>query len=581
MQAEPKKSLQNSDQQANLHRRIAELEQALAEHKADLNRQIRPKEALLEINRAVQELTRPSHLERVLQVCYDALHSVGLDFQGLAIHRILNEAEATFESYQFRPSRKIEVMIRTVPNIKRMWQSGRTSYRPDLQEDLGGMLPETLKALCERYGMEVRCLLDIPHPRGTLALLSTSPCAFSESEIQFVEQVSEVLSVGITRVEDLEQLARSQKDLAESRQHLELTLEAARVGVWDSNLTTGKLLWSDSVAPLFGLPPGTFPDTREAFYECVHPDDRDLVQTAADQAIKDDSEFRVEHRVVHPDDTILWIESKARLFHQKDGIHLRGTVMDITERKEAEKMQRVEDELKLAEEIQNSFLPSIPPDVAGFELGGYLQASGRIGGDFYDFIAFPNQNIGVALGDATGKGIPGALLIAKAQSVLRAQAQDTDRLSDGITTLNQVLSMDNEAGRFVTLFYAIIDITEKRLTYVNAGHAPGLLFQKNGMRQLESSGPPLGMFVEATYTQNEVSLYPDDLLMICSDGVSEAMDEKEAFFDEGPILETIQEYRAQSATDLARVICEASEKFEAGNQRTPDDKTVVVIKVDP
>ena len=247
----------------------------------------------------------------------------------------------------------------------------------------------------------------------------------------------------------------------------------------------------------------------------------------------------------------------------------------------AEKMQRMEDELKLAEEIQNSFLPSIPPNVAGFELGGYLHASGRIGGDFYDFIAFPNQNVGVALGDATGKGIPGALLIAKAQGVLRAQAQDIDRLSDGITTLNQVLSVDNEAGRFVTLFYAIINITEKRLTYVNAGHSPGLLFQKNGMRQLESSGPPLGMFAEATYTQNEVSLYPDDLLMICSDGVSEAMNQKEAFFDEGPILETIQEHRAQSAADLARVICEASEKFEAGNQRTPDDKTVVVVKVDP
>ncbi len=244
----------------------------------------------------------------------------------------------------------------------------------------------------------------------------------------------------------------------------------------------------------------------------------------------------------------------------------------------AEKMQRVEEELRLAAEIQKGFLPGAPPQVRGLDLGGRLRPSGQIGGDFYDFLPLPDGKVGMAVGDAAGKGIPGALLIAKAQGVLRAQAESVDEVSDVITRLNRVLCRDNEMERFVTLFYVVLDAPHGSVTYVNAGHASALLFQEGQVLSLASSGPALGMFPDASYCQQQAPLSPGDLLVTYSDGVFEAQNKQEDFFGEHGIREVVHQYRALPAAELAGAICEASEQFELGNQQTPDDKTVVVIR---
>jgi|GEM_PF-2337386 PAS domain S-box-containing protein len=291
----------------------------------------------------------------------------------------------------------------------------------------------------------------------------------------------------------------AEEALQGSERRLQVAIEAARIGTWDSNLVTGELVWSDAAEFIFGLDRGSFEGTREAFYEMVHADDRGVIRRAVNRAVEAGIDFDVEHRTLWPDGSIRWMESKGRVLRDSGGksVHLMGTVMDITERKQAEQMERIDQELRLASEIQQEFLPGCPPRIDGFELGGHSHPSGQIGGDFYDFLPLSDGRVSVAVGDAAGKGVPGALLIAKAQGVLRAQAEHVEQISDVISTLNQLLCRDNRRSRFVTLFYAVLDGESQSLAYVNAGHPPALLFSKGRVMKLSSTGPPLGMFSDA------------------------------------------------------------------------------------
>ena len=130
--------------------------------------------------------------------------------------------------------------------------------------------------------------------------------------------------------------------LRESEARLNLALDAAGMGVWDSDLLTGRLIWSASMEALFGLAPGAFAGTREAFYELVHPEDREAVRRAVGRAVEEGVDFEVEHRIVRPDGTVRWITSKGQVFRDASGraAHMLGAVLDITERRRAEEMLR-------------------------------------------------------------------------------------------------------------------------------------------------------------------------------------------------------------------------------------------------
>ena len=185
--------------------------------------------------------------------------------------------------------------------------------------------------------------------------------------------------------------------------------------------------------------------------------------------------------------------------------------------------------------------------------------------------------VGIALGDAAGKGIPGALLIAKTQGVL--QAQNSHPVAEVMARLNLVLCRNNETDRFVTLFSAVLDVQRRELVYANAGHLPPLLFRGQQVLRLESSGPLLGLFPQASYEQRNLHLIPEDLLVIHTDGVTEAMDTRTIPFGEEGIGEVVRRSQGLSVAELARAVCEASEHFECSDIQVADDRTAVVIKV--
>ena len=244
----------------------------------------------------------------------------------------------------------------------------------------------------------------------------------------------------------------------------------------------------------------------------------------------------------------------------------------------AEQTRRLTHELKIAAFVQQSFLPSTVPEAPGHDIGAHLHASGQVGGDFYDFIELPPDRVAVAVGDASGKGIPGAILMAETQGVLRAEAATCATPIELVRTLNRALLHDQDQDRFVTLFYGVLAVPTGQFTFVNAGHPRALLLDDATESALVSTGPPLRLFADAAWEERTVTLGAGARLVIYSDGVTEAQNDSDRFFDVEGVRAVMTEHRSCTAAELAKHICHAAERFERGNPDPGDDKTVVVVR---
>ncbi len=244
----------------------------------------------------------------------------------------------------------------------------------------------------------------------------------------------------------------------------------------------------------------------------------------------------------------------------------------------ADQTRRLAYELRVAAFVQQSFLPATVPEAPGHDIGAHLHASGQVGGDFYDFIDLPPDRVAVAVGDASGKGIPGAILMAETQGVLRAEAATCATPVELVRTLNRALLHDQDQDRFVTLFYGVLAVPTGRFTFVNAGHPRALLLDGATESALVSTGPPLRLFADAAWDEQTVTLGAGARLVIYSDGVTEAQNNSELFFDLGGVRAVMSEHLDCPAVELAKHICHAAERFERGNPDPGDDKTVVVVR---
>ena len=244
----------------------------------------------------------------------------------------------------------------------------------------------------------------------------------------------------------------------------------------------------------------------------------------------------------------------------------------------AEQNRRLEHELKIAAFVQQSFLPGSVPEIPGHDIGAHLDTSGQVGGDFYDFIDLPPDRVAIALGDASGKGIPGAILMAETQGILRAEAATCATPLELVSRLNRALLRDQSQDRFVTLFYGVLAIPTGRFTFVNAGHPRALLLDGATESALVSTGPPVRLFADAAWEEQTVTLGAGSRLVIYSDGVTEAQDTTDEFFDLAGVRGVLSQHLDCPAAELARNICHAAEEFERESGDPGDDKTVVVVR---
>lgn len=247
----------------------------------------------------------------------------------------------------------------------------------------------------------------------------------------------------------------------------------------------------------------------------------------------------------------------------------------LEERFERERMER---ELELATEIQQTFQPSAPPVMDDYEFQGISFSCYEIGGDYYDFISLHDKKMMIALGDVSGKGTAAALLMSSLHAAIHGQVAAKTSLHQTVTSVNQYLADNTPTNRFVTLFIAELDPQQGILRYINAGHNPPIVGRSDGrVEQLESGGFPLGILPSADYEVGQIHLNSGDSLVIYSDGVSEANNLAGDEFGMDRLEQVISKNIHASAAGMRDKVESALSAF---TQTAPanDDITLVIVK---
>jgi sigma-B regulation protein RsbU (phosphoserine phosphatase) len=240
---------------------------------------------------------------------------------------------------------------------------------------------------------------------------------------------------------------------------------------------------------------------------------------------------------------------------------------------------KLEQEMRIAAEIQQALLPKAGHSGAYFRTAASSIPCRSIGGDFYDYVDLPSGGFGFALGDVAGKGPPAALLSAMMQGIFAAQAATSDTPSETIARVNMALYKRGIESRFVTLMYGTLE-PNGRLTYCNAGHNPPLIVGTGGVRRLEVGGPIVGLFELATFEEETVTLAPGDVLLVFSDGVSEAMSSEGDEYGEERIVAIAHSHPGAGPNDLLQALFADVRVFTKGAPQS-DDITALVLRYEP
>jgi serine phosphatase RsbU (regulator of sigma subunit) len=249
----------------------------------------------------------------------------------------------------------------------------------------------------------------------------------------------------------------------------------------------------------------------------------------------------------------------------------------MAERMEAER--RSEQEMQIARQVQSRLLPQETPHLATLECAGKCIQTRAVGGDYYDFLDFGAGKLGLVLADISGKGISGALLMANLQANLRGQyalaLEDLPRL---LRSVNALFYKNTEANNYATTFFSIYDDASRTLRYVNCGHnAPILLRASGETERLEATATVLGLFEQWDCTVNDLKLAPGDVLVVYTDGISEAAPSEDAEeFGEERLITSVRAHRCQPAEVMLDEIIAEVQRFSRGEQA--DDMTLIVAR---
>jgi phosphoserine phosphatase RsbU/P len=248
--------------------------------------------------------------------------------------------------------------------------------------------------------------------------------------------------------------------------------------------------------------------------------------------------------------------------------------------------ERLRRELALAATVQQRLFPAQPPVFSHLELAGCCQPARGVGGDYYDFVTFDGDQVGIVIADVAGKGISAALVMSNVQAALRSQAAAHRRLasSEGsaaetVADINRLLCGITDGATYVTFFYALYDPAAQRLTYVNGGHNAPLVATADGETlTLGATGLPLGILPDTLYEEESVPLRPGDLLLAYTDGVTESQDGQGEEFGEDRLHALVSALAGSSADAVREAVVDAVQSWSAG---TPphDDLTVVAARV--
>lgn len=276
---------------------------------------------------------------------------------------------------------------------------------------------------------------------------------------------------------------------------------------------------------------------------------------------------------------------------------LKARLTASLERKSLRDLQQIylkgmERELDIAREIQMGFLPSELPKVDGWEIAAYFKAAKEVAGDFYDAFILPDGNLAVVIADVCGKGVGAALFMTLFRSLIRASSTSdhftgekekttlraAERLLRSITlTNNYIEETHGDTNMFATVFFGILDPTDGKLTYINAGNEPPLIVSKNGtLTALGPSGPVVGAIPKANFSVKEITLQNDDMFVAFTDGIPDSKNGDDQFFGKERLLALLR-VSDISATDLLNKIGAQLNEFSGASEQF-DDITLMAVK---
>jgi len=254
---------------------------------------------------------------------------------------------------------------------------------------------------------------------------------------------------------------------------------------------------------------------------------------------------------------------------------LRVAQMVYERQVQVRERERIEQELRTAQDIQRSLLPKDVPLLPGWQIAPYYQPAREVGGDFYDFLPFANGRLGLVIGDVTDKGIPAALVMATTHIMLRTVAQEHVSPGEALARVNELLYAEIPPRMFVTCFYAILDPGSGRMKYANAGHELPYRRHSDGVSELQATGMPLGMMPGSSYEEREVTLAPGESVLFYSDGLVEAHNTTHEMFDYGRLSALIGAHPGGPA--LIEFLLSELATFTGEHWEQEDDLTMVTL----
>ncbi len=247
--------------------------------------------------------------------------------------------------------------------------------------------------------------------------------------------------------------------------------------------------------------------------------------------------------------------------------------------KEALEKQKLEEDLEIAHEIQKNLLPHKIPQFTNFDVVANTVFSKQVGGDYYDVITLDENNFSIAIADVSGKGVSAALMMASLQAFLKTICKQGMKIDEATGLINDLIEENTTEGKFITFFWAIIENDNKQMLYVNAGHNPPLLIRKGKIIKLDKGGIILGvMRTMIPYISERLQLEKDDVIILFTDGVSEAMNQSGEEFSDERLEKLSLSLVQKSAAEISGIIQNEVSKFAYGTVQS-DDITLMVIKV--
>jgi serine phosphatase RsbU (regulator of sigma subunit) len=276
--------------------------------------------------------------------------------------------------------------------------------------------------------------------------------------------------------------------------------------------------------------------------------------------------------------------NQAALAIQRAGLEgeLRSQITQLEAAQiELAKKERMERELELAHQVQQSVLPHTFPQIPGFQFAARNLPARQVGGDFYDVIPLDENLFGIAIADVSDKGMPAALYMALTRSLLVAEARRANSPQAVLTSVNELLLEIGEQNMFVTAFYGIVDRNSLEMIYARAGHEHPILVRNGEVQEMGGQGIPLGIFGrdEFILTEERINLIPGDRLVLYSDGLTDIMDSHDQLFGRERFLSLIKSYTALPPGDMSEEIFTDLAKYQ-GSADQFDDMTLMIIQVD-